>query len=436
MKSKQSLKLAVLVLTAAATLTSCEDVLGHWDAPAPPGSTTLTITSDDLKLFVGDSETRVGTASSGATVSYSTSDANVATVDANGKVTAVANGTATITASVPFYNHYYGASATYKVVVSTIDVRLNPLYYVAEKDVESISAGTPKVVTFDSGEPNDLTGKTQYKWSEAMGSFANGAASYDTYWDASTITDASNSFTYHLPCLKEWNSIIPADFTPVDPTGNCNPNIFGDGFYKDGGYVFTKKNSSTVDWPVVTCMFGYDATTKTGITDNSYWNAYSAGTDVRYAIRFLGTDHCSVWKYQTIDNGSFQGTNQYVLVVTAKIIDKLETTDTSLESVLNEYMAKDDDWWDYNNENAGAVQRKFYTLGYCEHNGYGSDPKARDKFNEGRYWSTTNGNRGIDESAADAEARALSLGDKDANLGSQTRTDTYPQKFTVRLFRK
>ena len=133
--------MAVSVLIAVATFTSCEDVLGHWDAPALPESTTLTITSDDLKLFVGDSETRVGTASSGASVTYSTSDANVATVDANGKVTAIANGTATITASAPFYNHCYGATATYQVIVSTIDVRLNPLYYVAEKDVESISAG-------------------------------------------------------------------------------------------------------------------------------------------------------------------------------------------------------------------------------------------------------------------------------------------------------
>ena len=39
---------------------------------------------------------------------------------------------------------------------------------------------------------------------------------------------------------------------------------------------------------------------------------------MRYAIRFLGTDYCSVWKYQTKDNGPFEGTTQYVLVVTAK----------------------------------------------------------------------------------------------------------------------
>ena len=177
----------------------------------------------------------------------------------------------------------------------------------------------------------------------------------------------------------------------------------------------------------------YYATTKAGnIRDYSYWNAYSTGTDVRYAIRFLGTDHCSVWKYQVKDNGAFEGTTQYVLVVTAKIIDKLETTDASLEAKLNEYIAKDDDWWDYNNENAGAVQRKFYTLGFYHH----STPTVRKDFNTGYYWSTTNGNRTPADDALDAEARALSLGDKDANLGSQTRTDTYPQKYTVRLFRK
>ena len=434
MKAKQILFMAVFGLMATASLTSCNELIGTLDDPIPPKSATVTITTDDLKLFVDDSETRVGTANSGATVSYSSSDESVAKVDATGKVTAIGVGTTTITAAVEAIDNYTAASASYKVVVSKIDVRLNPLYYVAEKDVESIS-GT--VVTFDSGEPNDLTGKTQYKWSEAMGSFANGAASYDTYWDASTITDASGSFTYHLPCIQEWNAVIPADFDPIDHGGNTNPNIFGSDFYKDGGYVFTKgDHTTTVDWPVVTCMFGYDATTKTGITDNSYWNAYTAGTDVRYAIRFLGTDHCSVWKYQVKDNGPFQGTTQYVLVVTAKIIDKLETTDASLETKLNEYIAKDDDWWDYNNENAGAVQRKFYTLGYCEHNGYGNDPKARDKFNEGRYWSTTNGNRSPADNASDAEARALSLGDKDANLGSQTRTDHYPQKYTVRLFRQ
>lgn len=428
MKAKQFLFMAVFGLMATASLTSCNELIGTLDDPIPPKSATVTITTDDLKLFVDDSETRVGTANSGATVSYSSSDESVAKVDATGKVTAIGVGTTTITAAVEAIDNYTAASASYKVVVSKIDVRLNPLYYVAEKDVESISAGTPKVVTFDSGEPNDLTGKTQFLWSsEAMTNFANGTSSYDTYWDASTITDASGSFTYHLPCLKEWNAVIPADFTGIDDS-NKNPNIFGNKFYKDGGCAI----NNTTSWPNIKCMFGYDATTKAGITDNSYWNAYTAGTDVRYAIRFLGTDHCSVWKYQTKDNGSFQGTNQYVLVVTAKIIDKLEKTDASLEAKLNEYIAKDDDWWDYNNENAGAVQRKFYTLGFYHH----SNPTVRKDFNTGYYWSTTNGNRGIDDDAGDAEARALVIGDKDANLGSHTRTNYYPQKFTVRLFRK
>ena len=88
-------------------------------------------------------------------------------------------------------------------------------------------------------------------------------------------------------------------------------------------------------------------------------------------------------------------------------------------------------------KNDGTIRSVYcHWDGYCEHNGYGYDPKARAEFNKGRYWSTTNGNRTPADNDDDAEARALSLGDKDANLGSHTRTNTYPQKFTVRLFRK
>ncbi len=425
MKAKQFLFMAVFGLMATASLTSCNELIGTLDDPIPPKSATVTITTDDLKLFVDDSETRVGTANSGATVSYSSSDESVAKVDATGKVTAIGVGTTTITAAVEAIDNYTAASASYKVVVSKIDVRLNPLYYVAEKDVESISAG---VVTFDSSEPKSLTEKKQYTWSEAMSNFANGTSSYDTYWDASAITDASNSFTYHLPCLKEWNAVIPADFTDIDAGGNTNPNIFGSDFYKDGGCTFKKTGGgvSYTDWPDVECMFGYDTNSKAGIRDYSYWNAYSDGTDVRYAIRFLGTDHCSVWKYQAKDNGIYDGKtdHQYVLVVTAKIIDKLETTDASLEAKLNEYRAKDDDWWDYNNENAGAVQREFYTLG---HNNNTEQP------DNGFYWSTTNGNRGYSESSIYAEARPLCI-DKNTSVCIGSHTRTHP--FTVRLFRK
>jgi len=54
-----------------------------------------------------------------ATIVYTSSDATVATVDANGVVTGVAEGEATITASVAEVDYWTAASASYKVIVKS-----------------------------------------------------------------------------------------------------------------------------------------------------------------------------------------------------------------------------------------------------------------------------------------------------------------------------
>ena len=361
-----------LLLAFPLFLTSCEDILGEWDKPAPTsivlskGTPTISITADDLKLYVDDTDTRIGTASTGATVTYASSDESIATVDANGKVTAVGVGTATITASVDPTEKFTGASATYNVIVSKIDVRLNPLYYVTETNVQDYTeSGSIVTVTFDIN-PASLTDKRVYAKNEAFGKFAKQSSWYDLYWDGhsngKTVTDANNDFYYHLPCPKEWNSVMP----------DASANIF----------------EANVSSPVVTCIFGYNATTIAGITDNSYWNSNPTKSDVRYVLRFLGTEYCSVWKYQLTKLDPT--TNQCLLVVTAKIIDQLEVGDASLESKLAEYMAKDDEWWDYNNPNAGAFQRKFYCQGYLgntsDASGYANTQRYR-----GYYWTTQKG---------------------------------------------
>ena len=434
-------------------LTSCDDILGQWDKPAPTsivlsqGTPTISITADDLKLYVDDTDTRIGTASTGATVNYASSDESIATVDANGKVTAVGVGTATITASVDPTEKFTGASATYNVIVSKIDVRLNPLYYVAEYNVQDFNT-TTKVVTFDS-DPASLTDKRVYMWSNAMTNFAKQDGDYDIYWDGNSnskkVTDASESFYYHLPCLQEWNTVLPGDFSSYEPwvdwstPRNSNPNVFDTGFYPNGGYTHKLGDNSSKEWPDVYCIFGYDATTKGGILDNSYWNTITAQSDVRYGIRFLGTKHCSIWKYQSIELDPIDAThNQCKLVVTAKIIDQLEKTDASLESILAEYMAKDDEWWNYNNPNAGAVQREFYSQGSFSIASGGATPAYSDYANKeqwtGHYWSTTNGNR--DETGSYLEARVFDVSKNNAGIGSQTRTNYWCHHFSVRLFRE
>lgn len=72
---------------------------------APPDNFTLDITSNESTLEVGATSqiTSVcannGTAITGQTVTYGSSDTAIVTVDANGLVTAIGNGTATITAT-------------------------------------------------------------------------------------------------------------------------------------------------------------------------------------------------------------------------------------------------------------------------------------------------------------------------------------------------
>ena len=90
------------------SLTSCEDVLGHWEKPTPnpitPGGGTATVTSISidatLSINVGNADvTLTATVDpAGTAVTWSSDNTAAATVDETGKVHAVAAGSAKITA--------------------------------------------------------------------------------------------------------------------------------------------------------------------------------------------------------------------------------------------------------------------------------------------------------------------------------------------------
>ena len=94
--------------------TGCDEILSALDNPI---QTTLSMATNDVKLKVGEQYQRQATSASPATVAYSSADPAVATVDANGVVTAIAAGTTTITASVAQVDYWLPASASYKVTV-------------------------------------------------------------------------------------------------------------------------------------------------------------------------------------------------------------------------------------------------------------------------------------------------------------------------------
>ena len=104
-----------LMCCLAVILTGCDELLSALDNPI---QTTLVMTTTDVKLTVGDTYQRQATTVSPATIVYTSSDATVATVDANGVVEAIAKGEATITASVAEVDYWTAASTSYKVIVS------------------------------------------------------------------------------------------------------------------------------------------------------------------------------------------------------------------------------------------------------------------------------------------------------------------------------
>ncbi len=268
-----------------------------------------------------------------------------------------------ITATIPnaVTTFAAGNKYVYNVTCTNKDKRLNPLWYVAENNVKSYNSST-KVVTLETNPA--AAGSSQcYNWFDAMGYFSKQGSSYDEYWSGD-ITDGSTAFYYHLPCQMELMSIAPVYYV-----GSDSENMFIDNtnFVQEGNY--TEPES----------IFGYSAETKVATSYKSYWSQYTTANE-RYALRYLGTPYCSVWKYQ-FDTGS------HVLTMTAKLIDYLpdDTDAATLSSVLSTYMAKSASWWNSNDENEGAVQRKFYAVGL---NSAGTGTPNSNANTIGFYWST------------------------------------------------
>lgn len=92
--------------------------LNVWENAEVLGATRTVFSGfGDVEVPVGETVANKATASSGATVVYTSSAETVATVDQEGNVTGVAEGTATITAKVEAYNGYPAAEATCQVTV-------------------------------------------------------------------------------------------------------------------------------------------------------------------------------------------------------------------------------------------------------------------------------------------------------------------------------
>ena len=152
----------VLLFSLSMSLTSCEgaldDILGEWSRPTPGSSTGgavavtgIELDADEMKLAASDKGQLTATVApdnaTDKTVTWSSDKEEIATVDENGLVTAVAMGTAIITAKAG------DKTATCEVTVTP--GLSTPL------TIEAITAGTIKVLNQQSGMKYSKNGATK-----------------------------------------------------------------------------------------------------------------------------------------------------------------------------------------------------------------------------------------------------------------------------------
>ena len=226
------------------------------------------------------------------------------------------------------------------------DIKRNPLWYVAESNLNQDGNSFSTINSTSQGylwRYNNSTGFFQ----PSLGITYNTTGYNGWYAIGKTIDGES----YHLPTQLEWASITPAIWS----------NTIFSSSYPASGTVVTE----------IPCTFGYNNDTKYGVgnTSNpatptgtafqSYWSSYTANSNLRYAIRFLGTDYCSVWKYQFVD----YNTTSARLVISSKLINTINAGDNdALVAMMSTITDASYNWT--NDESRGAVQRVFYACGY------------------------------------------------------------------------
>ena len=228
----------------------------------------------------------------------------------------------------------------YTINVKDFDYKKNPLWYVAPYNMVN---ATTMATTERAGY--------YYLWSTAVAAFGAQSTSYTDYKTAGK-SYSGQSGTWHLPVRDEWRSIIPGD------------NASGVNILKFDSGTGTYKASN------LTVKFGYNATTKAGMEEASYWKEISS-TEL-HAIRFLGTPYCSAWKY-VLD------TSNYRFVISATLIDQVANSASAAATWYSANFASvtfDD------NATLGRCQRTFWLGGHA----YGDKSSASSWLNQYGYW--------------------------------------------------
>ena len=248
------------------------------------------------------------------------------------------------------------------------DKRWNPLYYVAEYNLSLATDNT----TFSFNKTESTSQGSMFMYTTTDGVANHGimgtkwvaqTSGYDGYRIPTSTNRILEGESWHLPTRQEFLSIVPA-FNNTQ---------------SDGLTIFTNLWVASGLYTEPACVFGYNTATKTATAYKSYWDSYTT-EGLRYAIRFLDTNYCSVWKYQIFTNK---------VVITAKIIERIASTNTSaLSAKIAEIKSAGYNWTTLNADD-GEISRTFYACGLTDQY---KQSAAGSYYNTtyGRYWTTYN----------------------------------------------
>ena len=237
-------KITVTATNGACTHTETKNI----SQIAKPTAGNLSITSANLEI--GDTKTINVTGANGGTKSWSSDKTNVATVDDNGIVTAIAAGTATITYTVQPSLTGCGSAAT---ATATINVCAPPDAFTISIDKTAICSGGNATITI----PNDHSAES-YKWCTKNGNDYGAVTPInDKSFTVSTAgTYVVRAYNGNGTCMTESNPVtLTVDEKPTitvtEPSTICSGSEIdlSDYVKTDKGTLTYNNNSQSVFTP-------------------------------------------------------------------------------------------------------------------------------------------------------------------------------------------
>ena len=229
--------------------------------PMPKMSRGLAFASESVSAVIGNdvAEPKLDGKTEG--VVYTSSDPEVATVDASGNVTAVGAGTTTITASAPATDVYLAGSASYELVVDTVvkycdvyvcisDLKWNAVYL-------TLGSGTCEQLT----ENVEINNKKYYKKSLVANqtysfTFRNGSKASSNFFKVEIPNVSLNEDVYYRLSARGAIEVDPNDVKTFgyaiyvfdQKSKNAAPNLYA---WNDNNAWKNQYGGNFGSWPGV-----------------------------------------------------------------------------------------------------------------------------------------------------------------------------------------